>query len=437
MMKRTISGMTGTGSLAHNRRDFIAENVNQNRVYLNICYRDENLKDVYKELFDESVERYNVGKRNDRKITNYYDKIQHGKQEKLFHEVIFQIGNNKDMVAETPEGDLAVKVLDEYMQDFQRRNPTLRVFCCYLHQDEATPHLHIDFVPYVTGWKGKGMDTRVSLKQALKSLGFQGGAKHDTELNQWINHEKEVLAEIMERYEIEWEQKIENLTADVEATESDIKALNQEKADAEKARDQVRESKEQADKELKHMEKQRNQLQPIINSIDEELKNSGQIKLVLPEVGALELASTYRNKKIKLLFAKMKNYIAGLAAKVIELSREAEKWRDKYQQLKKDYDDLEKDADKVADMCNQLCDDVDKLEVISDKYERALWIFGSDTIESAIWRDIQKEKALEEQKRKEQMPRKLSDRLQWGRERSQEHNMQQKKNKIKHKEMEL
>ena len=209
MMKRTISGMTGTGSLAHNRRDFFAENVNPNRVYLNICYWDENLKDVYKELFDESVERYNVGKRNDRKITNYYDKIQHGKQEKLFHEVIFQIGNNKDMAAETPEGDLAVKVLDEYMQDFQRRNPTLRVFCCYLHQDEATPHLHIDFVPYVTGWKGKGMDTRVSLKQALKSLGFQGGAKHDTELNQWINHEKEVLAEIMERYEIEWEQKEE------------------------------------------------------------------------------------------------------------------------------------------------------------------------------------------------------------------------------------
>ena len=140
----------------------------------------------------------------------------------------------------------------------------------------------------------------------------------------------------------ELEQKIENLTADVEATESDIKALNQEKADAEKARNQVRESKEQAEKELKHIEKQRNQLQPIINSIDKELKNSGQIKLVLPEVGTLELASTYRNKKIKPLFTKMKNYIAGLAAKVIELSREAEKWRNKYQQLKKDYDNLEK-----------------------------------------------------------------------------------------------
>ena len=142
-----------------------------------------------------------------RQITNYYEKIRQGKQEKLFHEVIFQIGNREDMAVGTEAGDLAVNVLDEYVKDFQKRNPTLRVFSCYLHQDEATPHLHIDFIPYVTDWKGKGMDTRVSLKQALKSLGFQGGNKHDTELNQWINHEKEVLAETAKQYGIEWEQK--------------------------------------------------------------------------------------------------------------------------------------------------------------------------------------------------------------------------------------
>ena len=190
MMKRTISGMIGAGSLAHNRRDFVAENVDPDRVQLNICYKNENLKEVYKELFDDATERYNVGKRKDRQIANYYEKIRQGKQEKLFHEVIFQIGNREDMAVGTLEGNLAVKVLDEYVKDFQKRNPTLRVFSCYLHQDEATPHLHIDFVPYVTNWKGKGMDARVSLKQALKSLGFQGGNKHDTELNQWINHER-------------------------------------------------------------------------------------------------------------------------------------------------------------------------------------------------------------------------------------------------------
>ena len=57
-MKRTISGMIGTGSLAHNRRDFIAENVDPDRVQLNICYQNENLKEVYKELFDDAVERW-------------------------------------------------------------------------------------------------------------------------------------------------------------------------------------------------------------------------------------------------------------------------------------------------------------------------------------------------------------------------------------------
>lgn len=117
MIKRTISGMIGKGSLAHNRREFFAENVDPGRVQLNICYQNENLKEVYKELFDDAVERYNLGKRKDRQITNYYDKIRQGKQEKLFHEAIFQIGNRENM---------AVKVLDEYVKDFQKWNPTLR-----------------------------------------------------------------------------------------------------------------------------------------------------------------------------------------------------------------------------------------------------------------------------------------------------------------------
>ena len=206
MMKRTISGMIGAGSLAHNRRDFVAENVDPDRVHLNICYQNENLKEVYKELFDDSVERYNVGKRKDRQITNYYEKIRQGKQEKLFHEVIFQIGNREDMAVGTTEGDLAVKVLDEYVKNFQQRNPTLHVFSCYLHQDEATPHLHIDFVPYITGSK-RGLDTRVSLKSALAAEGFTGGTRGATELNQWIASEKQELATVMERYGVEWLQK--------------------------------------------------------------------------------------------------------------------------------------------------------------------------------------------------------------------------------------
>ena len=76
------------------------------------------------------------------------------------------------------------------MKGFQERNPTLRVFAAHLHLDEATPHLHIDFIPYVTGSK-RGLDTRVSLKQALSSLGFKGGSRSETELNQWVQSEKQ------------------------------------------------------------------------------------------------------------------------------------------------------------------------------------------------------------------------------------------------------
>lgn len=110
------------------------------------------------------------------------------------------------MGAKTENGQLAGKILNEYMQDFQQRNPTLKVFSAYLHMDEAAPHLHIDFVPYTTGSK-RGLDTRVSLKQALAALGFKGGTRRETELNQWVAYEKEQLAAVMREYGIECEKK--------------------------------------------------------------------------------------------------------------------------------------------------------------------------------------------------------------------------------------
>lgn len=470
-MKRTISGMIGAGSLAHNRRDFIAENVDSDRVHLNICYQNENLKQVYKELFDESVERYNVGKRKDRQITNYYEKIRQGKQEKLFHEVIFQIGNCEDMAAGTPDGELAVKVLDEYIQDFQRRNPTLRVFSCYLHQDEATPHLHIDFVPYVTGWKGKGMDTRVSLKQALKSLGFQGGNKHDTELNQWINHEKEVLAEIAREHGIEWEQKgtheehldvynfkkkerkkevqaleqekeyliaeNEGLTSQITEVKADIKRLEEEKNHAQKDKEMAEQRAEKAEKELKNLEQHREQLKPIMDSVNKELREVGTIELLLPEAGSLERAATYRDKKIKPLFIKMKNKIAAMAAQVKELAGQVETWKRKYQKEKQKCESMKIELQELRRDKNCLSEKNEKLLNISTRYDRVVRVLGITTVDAAVQKDIQIQQELEEKLRKEQMPRKMSDRLQWARERSQEHNTQSRKSKTKYRGMEI
>ena len=206
-MKRTISAMVGKGSVNHNQRKFTAENVDKSRSHLNKIYYNDKIEDVYHQLFDEALQRYNEKQtRNDRKIENYYDKIRSSKQEKPFHELIIQIGNKDDMAAESENGALAETILGEYIKGFQERNSNLKVFSAHLHMDEATPHLHIDFVPFTTGSK-RGLDTRVSLKQALLSQGFKGTSKGDTEWNRWVQSEKEVLAEIMLQHGIEWDQR--------------------------------------------------------------------------------------------------------------------------------------------------------------------------------------------------------------------------------------
>lgn len=206
-MERTISAMVGKGSVNHNSRKFKAENVDGSRTHLNIDYCNENIKKVYHELFDEALEKYNDKQtRADRRIENDYEKIRNSKQEKPFHELILQIGDKENMSAESENGRLAIEILDKYFQGFQGRNPNLKVFSAHLHADEATPHLHIDFVPFTTCSK-RGLDTRVSLKQALAAQGFKGGTRGDTEWNQWVNAEKSALAFVMERYGIKWEHK--------------------------------------------------------------------------------------------------------------------------------------------------------------------------------------------------------------------------------------
>ncbi len=65
---------------------------------MNIDYCNEPIKKVYHEMFDEALKQYNdKQKRKDRKISDYYKHIESGKQEKLFHKIIFQIGNMEDV----------------------------------------------------------------------------------------------------------------------------------------------------------------------------------------------------------------------------------------------------------------------------------------------------------------------------------------------------
>ena len=374
--------MTGKGSLNHNSRKFHAKNTDPNRTHWNVEYCNEDIKDVYHELFDDALKRYNDKQtRKDRKIDDYYEKIRSGKQEKLFHEVILQIGDKDNMGSETMEGQLAAKILDEYMKGFQERNPTLRVFAAHLHLDEATPHLHIDFIPYVTGSK-RGLDTRVSLKQALSSLGFKGGSRSETELNQWVQSEKQKLAMVMRENEIEWDQKgtheqhlsvldykkkvreqeVEELTEHKNLLEHDLHDISEcvdeiqkEKAQAEKERDAVI-------KKTEVLEKRFSALNSKAGLVDSHAREYGYYpEEWLPEAGTLESAKSYR-KRIFPLVKKVANMIQALYSKYLDLKNKNQKLSDRNIDLENRVDRLREEISVIKK------ENVALLNVAYDRY---------------------------------------------------------------------
>lgn len=389
--------MTGKGSLNHNSRKFHAKNTDPNRTHWNVEYCNEDIKDVYHELFDDALKRYNDKQtRKDRKIDDYYEKMRSGKQEKLFHEVILQIGDKDNMGSETMEGQLAAKILDEYMKGFQERNPTLRVFAAHLHLDEATPHLHIDFIPYVTGSK-RGLDTRVSLKQALSSLGFKGGSRSETELNQWVQSEKQKLAMVMRENEIEWDQKgtheqhlsvldykkkvreqeVEELTEHKNLLEHDLHDISEcvdeiqkEKAQAEKERDAVI-------KKTEVLEKRFSALNSKAGLVDSHAREYGYYpEEWLPEAGTLESAKSYR-KRIFPLVKKVANMIQALYSKYLDL-------KNKNQKLSDRNIDLENRVDRLREEISVIKKENVALLNVAYDMDRVVAVLGENKVKEAI-----------------------------------------------------
>lgn len=307
-MERTISAMVGKGSVNHNSRKFKAENVDGERSHLNIDYCNEPIKKIYRELFDEALERYNAKQaRADRRIENYYEKIRNSKQEKTFHELILQIGDKENMSAESENGRLARQILDEYYRGFQERNPNLKVFSAHLHMDEATPHLHIDFVPFTTGSK-RGLDTRVSLKQALAAQGFKGGTRGDTEWNQWVSAEKSALAFVMERHGIEWEHKGTH--------EKHLSVLDYKKQEREKEITVLDSKLAEKQDEFRVMVDRIENFdngERALQNLDESIMNEPEYQLTEPP--AMMSARTYKAKFVEPLITRLKSLISTLFAR--------------------------------------------------------------------------------------------------------------------------
>ena len=426
-MKRTISFMTGKGSVNHNSRKFHAKNTDPQRSHWNVEYCNQDIREVYHELFDGALERYNAKQtRKDRKIEDYYEKIRSGKQEKPFHEIILQIGNKDDMGAKTAEGQMAAKILDEYMKGFQERNPTLRVFSAHLHMDEATPHLHIDFVPYITGSK-RGLDTRVSLKQALSALGFKGGTRMETELNQWVTAEKQQLASIMLEHGIEWEQKgthekhlslldfekqkrakevaaLEKQKAELEEHNANMQEVNEkwlvqlenierEISSAHENREEADKQADQAKKKASQYEKKLTEIAPMVKDMERFAeKYSDDPDEVLPEAGTLETGKSYREKKAKPLIKKIVTVLRSVYRAYLDLSR-------RFSEMQRSYERVWSKVNSLTARVEELWNENRMLRENLGDFERVKGALGHDTVEKIVQAERQREQVLKEQKR--------------------------------------
>lgn len=205
--QKSISGIIGKGSIRHNNREFYAANVNRERTKDNIILCRQDIREAYHELFDDALNDYNSKqKRKDRRISDYYEHIRTSKQEKPFYEVIFQIGDMNDTAVGTEDGELASEILQEFYEKFKAENPHIHIFNAVIHNDEATPHLHIDFIPVATENK-RGLSVKNSLSKALEQQGFKSEGKLNTCSKLWIDSEKERLTECMARRGLEHENK--------------------------------------------------------------------------------------------------------------------------------------------------------------------------------------------------------------------------------------
>lgn len=358
--------------------------MNGKRSHFNIDYCNEPIRKVYHQLFDDALKRYNDKQtRSDRCIADYYEKIRSSKQERPFHELILQIGNRDDTGVETTIGEKAKVALDEYYRGFQKRNPQLRVFSAHLHMDEATPHLHIDFVPFTTGSK-RGLDTRVSLKQALAAQGFKGGTRSETEWNQWVQSEKEQLAIVMERHGFEWEHK--------DTHEKHLSVLDYKKEvrseEVAKLEAKISDKKDEFDT-LVHRVKNLERAKQTIEEISQALENEPEYQL--PDPPTMMSARGYKAKAVEPFIKRLKSLIKLVLSRYYAA-------KDDYHKLYETNGRLYRDNEGLRSSNEKLLEENARLKVQIKDYALLRKAFGSKEIDSLLEQVKDKEKSKQRDK---------------------------------------
>lgn len=298
MKEKRISFGQGKGSIAHNNREFVADNVDIFRTPDNITFVCQPIGEAYDQLFAESTERYNAKqKRNDRKVHgSYYEHLFGVKpcstvrtaadKRKSFYEDVVQIGKKEDSGFGTEDLQLVADCLKEYMEGFQNRNLNFYVFNAVLHMDEATPHLHIDYIP--VGHYKRGQDVQNGIAQALKEMGYGEGKMA---IAKWRTAEVEVLNKICLEHGIK-PLAPEKARGTLEVEEYKEQRRQADKLAVQNAKVEAELSEKQAENELldENIEKKKAQINALLNYIpdyEKEFKIEDECEQLCKELSSL------------------------------------------------------------------------------------------------------------------------------------------------------
>lgn len=364
MAAKTISFPKGKGHLTHNNRDFISKNVVPERTSWNRIYMQESLEQAYEKCFGQALMDYNAAqKRKDRRKENYLKEIENsGNKEKTFYENIVQIGKKEDTPVVDADGNLteeakvAIEILEQYAKTFQERNPNLYLFNCVMHLDEATPHLHIDYIPVAHGYK-TGMETRNSLTKALQQMGFaKAVSKKENETVAWQQRERSYLTDLCREKGIDIEvlgiqrdnlslpeykaamREVEALEQQAEEMEIHNKELATQAGDLAKQIDEL-EARDKSNQELleKH-DLRATTLKTISKEVDAETKNMKSVAIPVNNLfGGEEYVKVKKSDWNKIIDAfsravsrnhlleKYEKKISALEKKIVTLTDQIEK----------------------------------------------------------------------------------------------------------------
>lgn len=253
-MSASLKLDTGKTNIEHNNRT-LSDKEKEKNPHIDPSRSSENkylvqkdIKELYQDEFGEALEKYNAKqKRSDRKIKDYYKHIQSGKKTKPQQEMIIQVGD-KDDFSSKENFQKANEILEEWFKNFEERNPNLKVYNAVIHNDEASPHLHINFVSVAENYK-RGLEKQVSFNKAV--------ATQDENFNQerpfedWREKEMAVLEQLLNERGFErklvgtneyedvndykekkkLEQEIDSLNKDLADKKDELLALNEKVSD--------------------------------------------------------------------------------------------------------------------------------------------------------------------------------------------------------------